>query len=138
MTRSLTSGPDPEFLSHVEHPGPRQDAVLAFMFDTIVVRAVRCDPPALVESPHVAYGRDTPTLPTASRSSNKQMTPLAEAIAALGVVPLNANAPVDIVAAIGSLPCDEIHRDLDAKIECGEVLGLRVGGESLAEFWACV
>jgi len=63
VTTSPTSDRDPELRYHVVQPDPKSEATLAFVFETIGLHAVRCDPPALWDGPHVVYGRAAATGP---------------------------------------------------------------------------
>jgi hypothetical protein len=63
VTTSPTSDRDPELRYHVVQPDPKSEATLAFVFETIGLHVVRCDPPALWDGPHVVYGRAAATGP---------------------------------------------------------------------------
>jgi len=114
ITTFPTSARAPELRYHVVHPDPRSDAVLAFVFETIGVRGVRCDPPALWEGPHVVYG------PTAAARPNGISIPerpddllWPQVVADPDAVALGGDLPFDIIAAIGSFLRDDVHRDAD-------------------------
>ena len=106
--------PAPDLRYAIAHPDPRSEAVLAFLFESIGVRAERADPPALWDGPHVIYG------PVAEARPNGISIPehpddllWAELLSGPDAVPLCGELPFDLVAAIGSFLRDDVHRDVD-------------------------
>ena len=100
----------PELRYSLAHPDPRSDAVLAFLFETIGVRAVRCDPPALWDGAHVVYGQAAPTRPNGiSIPEHPDDLLCPEGIAEPEAAALSGDVPFDIIAAIGSFLRDDVH-----------------------------
>ncbi|MEI8334575.1 MAG: hypothetical protein WCH74_12115 [Chloroflexota bacterium] len=111
---SPSSTPAPELRYFVARPDPRSDAVLAFLFETIGVRGMPCDPPALWDGPHVVYGHAAPARPSGISIPERPDDLLwPDVIAAHEAAPLGGDVPFDIISAIGSFLRDDVHRDAD-------------------------
>ena len=107
-----SSDQTPELRYFLARPDPRAEAVLAFLFEAIGLRALPCAPPALWDGPHVVYGLAGPARPNGISIPVRDAALLwPEVIAAPDARPVGGDLPFDIISAIGSFLRDEVHRD---------------------------
>jgi hypothetical protein len=100
---------------HLHHPDSRAEAVLAFVFESLGIRAERLQPPELWDRPHLVHGGQGEPLANGITIEENPRDILWPELLAGTVDPagLRGRVPFDLVAAIGSFLRDDVHRDAE-------------------------
>jgi hypothetical protein len=104
-----------DLLYHVERSHPATDAVLAFVFESLGIRAKAGRPSELGNWPHLLYGGHPAVPPNGVAIPERSGDLLWPELLAGAVEPasLDGRVPFDLVGAIGAFLRDEVHGDVD-------------------------